>query len=125
MRERFFIGDAAHTHSSDAAQGLNTGLHDAINLAWKFSGTIKGQIGGCVLDWYDRERREMAENIIAQDKILSLLTEGKIPEEMENDQDILVQRPGTRILMRIYSQLKHYGRFTVWYSAAMRLRRKF
>ncbi|KKY22222.1 putative pentachlorophenol 4 [Diplodia seriata] len=48
VAERFFFndyvllaGDAGHTHSSGFAQGMNTGVHDAINLSWKLAGTIK------------------------------------------------------------------------------------
>ena len=100
-RERIFIaGDAAHTHSSGAAQGLNTGLHDAINLAWKIAGTNKGQLSDCVLDSYNKERRAIAEQLIAQDKIISLLTEGKIPEEMEKDPE----KDAHRFLFRFHAK---------------------
>ena len=44
QKEEYILlaGDAAHTHSSGFAQGMNTGIHDALNLIWKLSGTLKG-----------------------------------------------------------------------------------
>lgn len=43
VHDRVFIaGDAGHTHSSGVAQGMNTGLHDEVNLSWKLAGHING-----------------------------------------------------------------------------------
>ena len=42
-KERVLLaGDAGHTYSSGAVQGLNTGMHDAVNLGWKIAGVLKG-----------------------------------------------------------------------------------
>ncbi|MEF2071055.1 FAD-dependent monooxygenase [Consotaella aegiceratis] len=49
-------GDAAHIHSPLGAQGLNTGLADALNLGWKLAATIKGWAPAGLLDTYTRER---------------------------------------------------------------------
>ncbi|KAH9929268.1 uncharacterized protein B0H18DRAFT_998724 [Fomitopsis serialis] len=49
-------GDAAHTHSSGAGQGMNTGIHDATNLAWKLIGVLKGQFTICP-GYVRKERR--------------------------------------------------------------------
>lgn len=38
----FLAGNACHTHSSSAAQGMNTGIHDAVNLGWKLSLVLQG-----------------------------------------------------------------------------------
>ena len=81
-------GDAAHTHSSGAAQGMNTGLHDAVNLSWKLAGHIKGWFAGSVLDSYTAERRPIAHKIIEQDKIISVLTGGEIPEAFKSDPNV-------------------------------------
>lgn len=40
-------GDAGHTHSSGAGQGMNTGMHDAVNLGWKLAGVLKGWYTEC------------------------------------------------------------------------------
>ncbi|KAL8687942.1 MAG: hypothetical protein Q9224_005012, partial [Gallowayella concinna] len=65
----FLAGDAAHTHSSAAAQGMNTGLHDAINLSWKLAGYLHGILQPWVLDTYESERRPIAQRIIEQDQL--------------------------------------------------------
>lgn len=73
-------GDAAHTHSSGAAQGMNTGVHDAVNLAWKLAGVLKGLYTPQVLQTYSPERRATAQHLIDLDKTISTLISGHIPE---------------------------------------------
>lgn len=73
-------GDAGHTHSSGAAQGMNTGVHDAVNLAWKLAGVVKGWYTKDVLQTYDTERRAAAQQLIELDKALSATISGRIPE---------------------------------------------
>lgn len=160
----FLAGDAAHTHSSGAAQGMNTGLHDAVNLAWKLAGFINGWLSEEVLDTYAAERRPIAQRVIEQDKTITVLTEGKIPEQFkgysqadarklltdtfkknaslntglgitypaddltvttsnstvtqkiqpgQRTRDVLVQRPGLRIPLRLHSVTKNHGKFTI------------
>ncbi|KAF9468252.1 FAD binding domain-containing protein [Collybia nuda] len=72
-------GDAAHTHSSGSAQGMNTGLHDATNLAWKLAGVVNGLYEESILETYDLERRKTAERLIQLDKDISALISGTIP----------------------------------------------
>ncbi|RDW59344.1 Pentachlorophenol 4-monooxygenase [Aspergillus mulundensis] len=73
-------GDACHTHSSGAAQGMNTGVHDAVNLAWKLGGAIKGWYNKTVLETYDTERRPAAHRLIELDKAFSAVISGQIPD---------------------------------------------
>jgi len=61
----FLVGDAAHTHSPIGGQGLNLGLQDVHNLAWKLAGVIAGSFDTAILDSYDTERRQAAEQIVA------------------------------------------------------------
>ena len=162
--ERVLIaGDAAHTHSSAAAQGMNTGMHDAVNLIWKLAGYVKGWFGEGVLESYTRER-SIAEKIIQHNSIVAMLTTGGIPEQFrgvegfdrsktlteiyrrnqginsgltirypvdgctvvegsekstlkvspgERALDVLVQRPGIRLPLRLYSLFKNVRKFTV------------
>ncbi|MFI8491237.1 FAD-dependent oxidoreductase [Streptomyces rubrogriseus] len=60
----FLVGDAAHTHSPIGGQGLNLGLQDVHNLAWKLAGVISGTFDAAILDSYDSERRQAAEQIL-------------------------------------------------------------
>ncbi|KAE8417853.1 FAD binding domain-containing protein [Aspergillus pseudocaelatus] len=73
-------GDACHTHSSGAAQGMNTGVHDAVNLAWKLGGVVKGWYSTDILRTYDNERRPAAQHLIELDKAFSATISGQIPD---------------------------------------------
>lgn len=160
----FISGDAAHTHSSGAAQGMNTGLHDAVNLSWKLAGYLNGWLSEDVLETYATERRPIAQRIIEQDKIISVVTGGEIPEQFKDAPDadpnkiltetyeanaslntglgisyppgsllvaslksgevlkvvpgqrapdVLLQRPGICIPLRLQSLFKYNGKFTL------------
>jgi len=159
----FIAGDAAHTNSSDAVQGINTGLQDAVNLSWKLAGCINGWLIESVLDTYDAERRSFAKSIIEQDKIISVLTGGEIPHQFKKNPDadphktltdthkanaslntglgiaypcdgltvltpevdyeevtpgwrvpdVLLQKPGIRLPVRLESLTKFSGKFTI------------
>jgi 2-polyprenyl-6-methoxyphenol hydroxylase-like FAD-dependent oxidoreductase len=60
----FLVGDAAHVHSPVGAQGMNTGLQDAHNLAWKLAFYIRGKASESILGSYQEERRPLALTII-------------------------------------------------------------
>jgi 2-polyprenyl-6-methoxyphenol hydroxylase-like FAD-dependent oxidoreductase len=58
-------GDAAHTHSPAGAQGMNTGLQDAVNLGWKLGGTLAGWAPGWLLGSYHSERYPVGQAVLA------------------------------------------------------------
>jgi 2-polyprenyl-6-methoxyphenol hydroxylase-like FAD-dependent oxidoreductase len=60
----FLAGDAAHIHSPAGGQGMNTGMQDAFNLAWKLAAVIDGDAGQTLLDSYEAERAPVADNVI-------------------------------------------------------------
>ncbi|WTE38382.1 FAD-dependent monooxygenase [Streptomyces sp. NBC_01618] len=65
-RGRFLLaGDAAHVHSPFGGQGMNTGLGDAENLAWKLALVMSGRAGERLLDTYGAERRPVAREVVA------------------------------------------------------------
>ena len=63
-RRCFLLGDAAHIHSPVGAQGMNTGLQDAYNLAWKLALVVKGQAKAALLDSYEEERIPVARRLL-------------------------------------------------------------
>ncbi|KAF9269564.1 hypothetical protein L218DRAFT_993591 [Marasmius fiardii PR-910] len=79
----FLAGDACHTHSSGSAQGLNTGLHDAVNLAWKLAFCIHGLAQPSILDTYNSERRPVVQQVIDNDKVISMLISGQYPPRFQ------------------------------------------
>lgn len=70
----FLIGDAAHIHSPVGGQGMNTGLQDAYNLAWKVAGVINKQLDSKILDSYASERIPVARDLLATtDRLFSII----------------------------------------------------
>jgi 2-polyprenyl-6-methoxyphenol hydroxylase-like FAD-dependent oxidoreductase len=73
-RRCFLLGDAAHVHSPAGGQGMNTGLQDAYNLAWKLALVVKGRADAALLDTYESERIPVAQRLLrTTDRIFSLL----------------------------------------------------
>ncbi len=60
----FLAGDAAHTHSPAGAQGMNTGLQDAVNLGWKLGAALAGWAPGWLLDTYHSERHPVGTAVL-------------------------------------------------------------
>ena len=66
-RGRVFVaGDAAHIHPPTGAQGMNTGIQDAHNLAWKLALAVEGHAADGLLDSYDAERRPVGEEVVGR-----------------------------------------------------------
>jgi len=60
----FLLGDAAHIHSPMGGQGMNTGLQDAYNLAWKLALVVEGRADPALLDSYQDERLPVAKRLL-------------------------------------------------------------
>ncbi|HEX8736926.1 MAG TPA: FAD-dependent monooxygenase [Pyrinomonadaceae bacterium] len=60
----FLAGDAAHIHTPAGAQGMNTGIQDGYNLAWKLTTVLRGRASEKILETYNQERLENAENLL-------------------------------------------------------------
>jgi 2-polyprenyl-6-methoxyphenol hydroxylase-like FAD-dependent oxidoreductase len=61
----FLLGDAAHIHSPAGGQGMNTGIGDAINLAWKLKWVLSSRAPDALLDSYEQERIAFARTLVA------------------------------------------------------------
>ncbi|KAI0092984.1 FAD binding domain-containing protein [Irpex rosettiformis] len=64
----FIVGDACHTHSPKAGQGMNVSMNDAHNLAWKLAYVLRGCADMALLKTYEFERRKFAQQLIDFDK---------------------------------------------------------
>lgn len=62
----FLAGDAAHVHPPTGGQGMNTGIQDAFNLAWKLARVVRGRAPATLLDTYEAERRPVGADVIAR-----------------------------------------------------------
>jgi 2-polyprenyl-6-methoxyphenol hydroxylase-like FAD-dependent oxidoreductase len=72
----FLLGDAAHIHSPVGAQGMNTGIGDAVNLSWKLADVLRGG-DATLLDSYEIERMAFARTLIATtDRAFTIVTKG-------------------------------------------------
>ncbi|KAF9220325.1 hypothetical protein BS17DRAFT_787540 [Gyrodon lividus] len=88
VRERVFItGDACHTHSPKAGQGMNASMNDSHNLAWKLAQILRGWASHSLLETYELERRKFAQDLIAFDKNFSALFAEK-PRTPENQDGV-------------------------------------
>jgi 2-polyprenyl-6-methoxyphenol hydroxylase-like FAD-dependent oxidoreductase len=81
----FLAGDAAHIHSPAGGQGMNTGMQDAFNLAWKLAAVIDGQAGDTLLDSYEAERLPIADDVIAfTDRLTKAGTLSGVPRRIRD-----------------------------------------
>jgi len=75
----FLLGDAAHIHSPAGAQGMNTGIQDAYNLAWKLASVIKKTSPPELLNTYNQERLPFAKKILKNTTFLTHFVSLKNP----------------------------------------------
>jgi hypothetical protein len=72
----FLLGDAAHIHSPVGGQGMNTGIGDAVNLAWKLAAVLNGAAATGLLDSYEPERIGFARRLVATtDRAFTIVTD--------------------------------------------------
>jgi 2-polyprenyl-6-methoxyphenol hydroxylase-like FAD-dependent oxidoreductase len=74
----FLIGDAAHIHSPVGGQGMNTGLQDAYNLAWKLAGVVNSRLKESMLESYAAERTPVAKTLLdTTDRLFNIAMSNK------------------------------------------------
>lgn len=80
----FITGDACHTHSAKAGQGMNVSMQDGFNLGWKLGHVLTGTSPEELLSTYSEERQVIAKNLIDFDKEWSTLMAAK-PEDLPDE----------------------------------------
>jgi hypothetical protein len=108
----FLLGDAAHIHSPVGGQGMNTGIGDAVNLAWKLAMVVQGQAVESILDSYEEERIAFARRLVSTtDRVFQLATRpGPLAERGRTIAPLIVSAlfrlpAARRVLFRIVSQI--------------------
>jgi 2-polyprenyl-6-methoxyphenol hydroxylase-like FAD-dependent oxidoreductase len=108
----YLLGDAAHIHSPVGGQGMNTGIGDAVNLAWKLAAVLDGGAADSLLDTYELERIGFARRLVATtDRAFTFVTaQGRIARVVRTRLvpvilPLLFRLPGARpLLFRTVSQ---------------------
>jgi 3-(3-hydroxy-phenyl)propionate hydroxylase len=77
MQRVFLAGDAAHVHSPAGAQGMNTGIQEALNLGWKLACIASGRAGDALLDTYQVERHPIERDVLRQTAFITQLAEAE------------------------------------------------
>lgn len=74
----FICGDAGHIHSPAGGQGMNTGISDALNIAWKLAAVLKGNASTNLLDTYEPERIKFAQKLVSTtDKAFQIMANSR------------------------------------------------
>jgi phenol 2-monooxygenase len=93
----FIAGDACHTHSPKAGQGMNVSMQDTFNLGWKLAAVLEGRSAPSLLATYSEERRDIAQTLIDFDREWSTMLSTNATEiDTKKTQDYFV----------------HHGRYT-------------
>ena len=94
----FIAGDACHTHSPKAGQGMNVSMADTFNLGWKLAAVLRGQATPALLHTYSEERQAKAKELIDFDRDMARLFSAKPKDASEAAQ--------------FQSYFKRHGRYT-------------
>lgn len=90
--ERVFLaGDAVHTHSPKAGQGMNVSMQDTYNLGWKVALVTKGIAKQSILKTYGSERRQIAQDLITFDHKFSRLFSGRPAKDLMDAEGVSME----------------------------------
>lgn len=82
----FIAGDACHTHSPKAGQGMNVSMADTFNLGWKLAAVLRMQADPALLETYSQERQAKAQELIDFDRDMARLFSAKPKDDTDADQ---------------------------------------
>ncbi|MET3762244.1 phenol 2-monooxygenase [Sphingomonas sp. UYEF23] len=107
----FIAGDACHTHSAKAGQGMNVSMQDAFNLGWKLVSVLRDRTAPALLHSYSGERRSIAKELIDFDQEWAAMLSA--PHRAANDPDGAGIDPAD--VERYFVQHGHYTAGTATY----------
>ncbi|MDO8262296.1 MAG: FAD-binding monooxygenase [Gallionella sp.] len=103
----FIAGDACHTHSPKAGQGMNFSMQDTFNLGWKLAAVLSGQCGPELLRTYSEERQVVAQELIDFDREWAKMFSDRPQQAAEGDGDSKGVDP-----KEFQKYFERHGRFT-------------
>src|ERR1700677_3701475 len=83
----FIAGDACHTHSPKAGQGMNVSIQDSFNLGWKLASALRGQSSPKILHTYSTERQTCAKELIDFDRKLAAMFGAPTKDPMRSESE--------------------------------------
>jgi phenol 2-monooxygenase len=101
----FIVGDACHTHSPQAGQGMNVSMQDSFNLGWKLASVIKGKCSPEILHTYSAERQTVAKELIDFDRAFSKMFSARPKTSFDNESDNIDPK-------EFQKYFEKHGRFT-------------
>jgi phenol 2-monooxygenase len=108
----FIAGDACHTHSAKAGQGMNVSMADAWNLGWKLAAVLGGTARPQLLRTYTEERHAVAKELIDFDREFSRLFRARAESESEGESESEDESEGEGDPERFQRYFVQQGRFT-------------
>ena len=84
----FLAGDAVHTHSPKAGQGMNVSMHDTYNLGWKIGAVLRGLATPSILQTYEAERRKVALDLVDFDKQFASMFSSKLAINLADEANL-------------------------------------
>lgn len=100
----FIAGDACHTHSPKAGQGMNVSMRDGFNLGWKLAAVLRGQADASLLETYSNERQGVAQMLIDFDRELATMFSARPKTDEEDAEGV-----DPAVFQQYFQQ---HGRFT-------------
>jgi 2-polyprenyl-6-methoxyphenol hydroxylase-like FAD-dependent oxidoreductase len=102
-RRAFIAGDAAHVHAASGGPGLNLGLQDAANLAWKLAAELHGWAPEGLLDTYETERRALGARVFMQTQAQTALMApgGNVTALRELFTELMTKRENVRMIAEL------------------------
>jgi phenol 2-monooxygenase (NADPH) len=110
----FIAGDACHTHSPKAGQGMNVSIRDAFNLGWKLASVLLGRCSPAILNTYTAERRAVAKELIDFDRVWARMM--SLPPKSDSDPDGVDPVEFQRYFVR---QLRYTAGTTIQYGPSI------
>ncbi|KAI5206374.1 tetracycline 6-hydroxylase protein [Aureobasidium subglaciale] len=84
----FIAGDACHTHSPKAGQGMNVSMQDGFNLAWKLASVLQGTASPSILHTYSAERQKVAQDLINFDRKIASMFSARPKSRVDDEQGV-------------------------------------